>query len=205
MCWLADKGCVRDFEFNFVAAANGRVAHKFEFQWNGILNSREEEIKGKWRERFCFSPVLLCLKWVLFQFSFGQIVLLFLRNSILQETRTSLAQFCTLSAPLAIDKKKQFQPKMFSSNMGEKFLWFLFHIFTKFTYSFDKFPNRKYSTIFRLNGHRYQIQKKFLSIPSRAHVPFLPDSNIFRSLMNRTRNILTLFNHQMCVISIIFM
>ena len=49
-----------------------------------------------------------------------------------------------------------------------------FSYFYKIYIFFDKFPNRKYSTIFRLNGHRYQIQKKFLSIPSGAHVPFYP-------------------------------
>ena len=98
-------------------------------EWRINLNFNEmpslnSERRRKLSEWFRLSPLLLCLKWVLFQFGFGQIVLLFLRNSILQETRTALHY--TLSAPLAIDKKKQFQPKMFSSNMRKSFFDFFF-------------------------------------------------------------------------------
>ena len=109
-------------------------------EWRINLNFNEmpflnRERRRKLSERFSFSPLLLCLKWVLFQFGFGQIVLLFLRNSILQETRTALHAF----GPTSHRQEKTISAKNVWFQYEEKFLWFLFHIFTKFAYSLTIF------------------------------------------------------------------
>ena len=87
-------GYVKDWGFTLyilLTSTNGKLAHIFEFKWNAVLNLLSWVSLTRDRRGWDFvSQLLLCLKWVLFQFSFGQIVLLFLRNSILQETRTSL-------------------------------------------------------------------------------------------------------------------
>ena len=55
----ADKRYVKDFEFNFVAAANGRVAHKFEFQWNAIHKLQRVGEKGKVEGEILFFSTII--------------------------------------------------------------------------------------------------------------------------------------------------